>query len=187
MPSDDICNVWQAQGSSAAPLPLDELRKRAEKFRSRIVRRNLREYLNMAALIPCFGYFSWTTRQPLMRVGNGLLVAGLLYGAYQLHRRASASPSPGALEWENCRAFHREQLARQRDAVSGIWRWQIGPLLPGILAIAAELCLVGFRKSLYAGALSILTIAVISLVPCRVAWLHRDAAAAIQRQIDALD
>jgi hypothetical protein len=186
MGSEDMRNVWQSQGSGDAPVTLEELRKKGLKFRTTIARRNLREYVAMALMVPYFGYFAWTGRLPLMRVGNGMIVAGLLYIAYELHRRASASPSPGELGWESCVAFHRAQLTRQRDALSGILKWYIGPLIPGIAMLWVGLSVPAFRKSLTAGLLALAFLAVPAVVLWQVARLNRGAAAKIQRQIDEL-
>jgi hypothetical protein len=186
MQNNDIRNLWQAQGSADAPLTLEELRQKGEKFRTTIARRNLREYIGVALMVPYFSYFAWTSRLPLMRVGNGLLVAALLYMAYQLHRRASASSTPGELAWQSCLAFHRAQLERQRDALSGIWRWYLGPLIPGFATIAIAISIPLFHRSIGAGLLSFLWIAFPALVLWQVARCNRGAAAKIQRQIDEL-
>jgi len=187
MPNNDIRNLWQAQGSADAPLTLEELRKKGAKFRTTIARRNLREYVLIALMAPYFSYFAWTARLPLMRVGNGLLAAALLYMAYQLHRRASASPAPGELAWRSCLAFHRAQLERQRDALSGVWSWYLGPLIPGFATIAIAIAIPLFHKSIPAGLLSFLWVAVPAVVLWWVARLNKGAAAKIQRQIDELE
>jgi len=186
MESDDMRSVWQSQGGDGA-LKLEELRKKAGKFRTTIARRNLREYVAMVLMVPYFGYFAWTSRLPLMRVGNGLILAGLVYIAYELHRRASASPAPAELGWENCLAFHRAQLERQRNALHGIWKWYIGPIVPGLATVCAAISLPMFRKSVSAGLLSLTWIAVPAVVLWMVARLNHDAAAKIQRQIDDLE
>jgi hypothetical protein len=187
MESNDMREIWQTQGGEGAPVSLEELRQNAGKFRSTIARRNLREYLAMVLMAPYFGYFAWTGRVPLMRLGNGLIVAGLLYIANELHRRASASPAPGELGWESCLTFHRAQLARQRDALSGIWWWYIGPLVPGLALVCVAISLPAFRRSVLAGLLSLTWIAVPAGVLWWVAHLNQGAAAKIQRQMDELD
>ena len=187
MPNDDIRNLWQAHGSADAPLTLEELRKKGAKFRTTIARRNLREYAAVALMVPYFSYFAWTARLPLMRVGNGLLAAALLYMAYQLHRRASASPAHGELAWQSCLAFHRAQLERQRDALSGIWSWYLGPLIPGFATITIAIAIPLFHKSIAAGLSSFLWIVLPAIVLWQVARINKGAAAKIQRQIDELE
>ena len=187
MQSDDMRNVWQAQGSETAPLTLEELRTKAARFNTRIAHRNLREYAIMALLVPYFCYFAWTARLPLMRVGNGLLAAALLYMAYQLHRRASASPAHGELAWQSCLAFHRAQLERQRDALSGIWSWYLGPLIPGFATITIAIAIPLFHRSIAAGLSSFLWIVLPAIGLWWIARINKRAAAKIQRQIDELE
>jgi hypothetical protein len=183
---DDACRIWQNQGPGPAPR-LEEIRGKAGKFRSQIGRRNSREYLASALLIPYFGYCAWTTRLPLMQAGNGLMVAGLLYMMYQLHRRASTGPAPADLGWKTCAAFHRAELERQRDALRGVWKWYLGPLVPGLATIAAAGCIAGFHRSALAGFLATLYPCVAGLALWGLGRLNQKAAAGLQRQIDALD
>jgi hypothetical protein len=188
MPNDDICKIWQTQGPAPAPPPLEELRKKAGKFRSRIARRNFREYLVSALLLPYFGYCAWTARFPMMtRAGNGLMMAGLVYMMYQLHKRASASAAPGDMGWKTCVAFHRAELERQRDALGGVWKWYLGPLVPGLATIAAAGCVAAFRRSTLAGMLTLLLSGAIALGMVWLGRLNQKAAVKIQKQIDALD
>jgi hypothetical protein len=186
MLSDDICNVWQAQGSGMAPLTLEELRKKGNEFHATIARRNFREYLVTALLVPYFGRCAWVTPLPLMRVGNVLMIGGLLYMAYQLHRRAAGSDSPADLGWNTCLAFHRGQLERQRDALASIWKWYLGPLVPGMAVLTMAGCIAGFRHSALAGMLSLVIVGFVALVLWWLGRVNRKAAAGIQRQIDAL-
>jgi hypothetical protein len=187
MPNDDIRSLWQAQGSADAPLTLEELRKQGAKFRTTIARRNRREYVAIALMVPYFSYFAWTAQLPLMRVGNGLLAAALLYMAYQLHRRASASAALGEMAWQSCLAFHRAQLERQRDALRGIWSWYLGPLIPGFVTIAIAIAIPLFHKSIRAGLLSFIWVVFPAVVLWQVARINKGAAAKIQRQIDELE
>lgn len=187
MPSDDICSVWQSQGSGSAPLTLEEVREKGGKFRSRIARRNFREYLAAALLMPYFGYWAWGTPLPLMRVGHGLMMAGLLYMAYQLHRRAAAADAPADLAGTTCTAFYRAELERQRDALSSVWEWYLGPLVPGLATILAAAAVAGFRRSPLAGTLALALGGAIGLALAGLGRLNRRAAAGIQREVDALD
>jgi hypothetical protein len=187
MLNDDICNLWQGQGSGAMPPTLEELRKKGDKFHSQIVWRNLREYLAVALMVPYFGYFVWTSRMPLMRVGNGLMIAGLLYMAFQLHRRAAAADAPAKMGWKTCLNFHRAQLERQRDALASVWKWYLGPLVPGLATILAASCMAAFRRSVLIGMLTIGAAGLMALALWWMGRLNRKAAARIQRHIDALE
>jgi hypothetical protein len=188
MQTDDIRRAWQAQGSGAAPLPLEELRRKGEHFRSAIARRNRREFIAIALMIPYFGYFAWTVHPLLMRVGNGLIVAALFYIAYQLHRRTAITVDPSEASRQTCLAYHRAELVRQRDALLGVWRWYLAPLFPGIATIAASLCVASFRRSALAGLISVACFGVIALLVWWIARLNlRNGAEKIQRLLDELE
>ena len=187
MPNDEICNMWQGQGIGSAPFTLEEIRRKSGKFRSQISRRNFREYLVSALLIPYFGYCAWTAGSPMMQAGNGLMMAGLVYMMYQLHKRAAASTAPGDMGWKTCVAFHRAQLERQRDALAGIWKWYLGPLIPGFATIMTASCIVAFPRSMLAGMLTLVCAGMVALALWWVGRLNQKAAAKIQKQIDSLD
>ena len=184
MVPDDMRSNWQNLSPAPAPPPLEEVRKRAGKFRSQISRRNLREYVVSALLMPYFGYCAWTASSPVMQAGNELMIAGLLYMVYQLHRRAAA---PAEIVGQNCVVFHRAELARQRDALRSVWKWYLGPMLPGLATIAASGSLAGFRRSVPVGMLTLIFPVVVALAFWGVGRLNHKAAVEIQKQIDALD
>ena len=187
MESDDMRNIWQSQGGPAAPLSLEELRKKGAKFRSRIVWRNVREYVGAAFVVGWFGYCAWAADTGWRRLGSALVVAGAFYLAFELHRRASASAAPGELAWRSCADFHRAQLVRQRDALSSVWKWYLGPLVPGLAILMGSGCVTAFRHSITAGLLSLIPLGAVALMLWFVGRLNRNAAAGIQRQIDKLE
>jgi hypothetical protein len=149
--------------------------------------RNRREYLAVAAVVLWFGYGAWASPVASMRVGDAMVVAGALYVACELHRRAAASPAPRELAGQSCLAFHRAQLARQRDALRSVWKWYIGPFVPGLAVVLAPGCVACFRRSAAIGLLSLIPVAAVALLLWLVGRLNGRAAAGIQRQIDALE
>ena len=187
MPSDDICNAWQSQGHGPSPLTLKEIRAKAGEFRSRIARRNLREYVVSALLAPYFGYCAWRTSLPLMRAGHVLMATGVVYMAYQLHRRTGATEAPAEMARTTCLDFYRAELERQRDALRGVWQWYLGPLIPGLAVILAASCIAAFPRSVLAGMLALAVGGAIALALWGLGRLNQKAAAGIQRQIDELD
>ena len=187
MQNDDVCNLWQAQGSGPAPLTLEELRRKSDRFHSMIARRNLREYLVTALLVLFFGYFAWSSKAPLMRAGYGLTVAGLFYMAYQLHRQASAADVPAEMALKTCAAFHRAELERQREALRSVWKWYLGPMVPGLAMVMAPGVIAGFHRSPWIGIVTLVPVGVVALVFWWVGKLNAKAAAWIQQQLEALD
>lgn len=133
MHDDDLKNLWRsAPVTDTAPLPETELARRASRFQRRVARRNFLEYA--AALLVCagFGFYLWKFPDVLMRLGSVLTILGILAVVWQLHRRASSRPMPGAGSALPSRDFHRAQLVRQRDALRSVWLWYVAPLAPGM-------------------------------------------------------
>lgn len=123
-----------------------EIRRRAAKFERRILWRNIREYLGGAIAAGLFAWFFATSHDVLFRVSFALNIAGLAYMAYQLHRRASARSMPGDLGAVNSLEFHRRELERQLDFVRHIWRWYLGPLVPGLVLFSVAMLLANPHK-----------------------------------------
>jgi len=136
---DHVRNLWQCQNVEHTPMTLEQIREKARDYQRKIRWRNAVEY---AAIAATSIFFVWTIfRIPLagMRVGAALCILGGWYVAYQLHRRAWPRIAPAGLALANCVAFYRGELVRQRDFLRGIWRWYLGPFVPGLawLVVAA--------------------------------------------------
>lgn len=186
MDEQDIKNMWRA-APAAAPAPLQEaeLAKRARSFQRRIARRNFLEYA--AALLVCAGFifYLWEFPDPLMRAGSLLSILGTLVVVWQLRKRASSRPLPGAGSALPSRDFHRAELVRQRDALRSVWLWYVAPLVPGMLVFRWGVNTnpdpsLPFARGWAADA----SIAAVILV---VILLNLYGARKLQRQIDLLD
>ncbi|HUI58435.1 MAG TPA: hypothetical protein VLY04_25865 [Bryobacteraceae bacterium] len=184
---DDMRGVWQKQSAEDSAVSLEEVRRQARRFRGTIFWRNVREFLVLALLTAWFGLYAWKSPFPVMRAGNALTVAGLLYAAYQLHKRASAAAAPADMARKTCLGFHRAQLERQRDALRGVWRWYLGPMVPGLAVIAVAAGMAGFERSWSAGLVVVLFAIAGAVLYFGLGRLNQGAARQLQRQIDLLD
>jgi hypothetical protein len=185
-PQDQIRNAWQQQPVENVAMSLEDLRRRAGKFQRRIWWRNAREYVAVAVVVVVFGYYIKAIPGPLARAGSLLTIAGALYVAYQLHRRASSEDAPAAAAFEDCLNFHRHGLERQRDALRSVWSWYLGPLVPGLAVFIAGTAIaepLAVRYRLLSGALMF---AIVGVVFWLVAKLNQIGARKLQSQIDAL-
>ncbi|MGA2272920.1 MAG: hypothetical protein ABSH00_05150 [Bryobacteraceae bacterium] len=185
-PQDDYCNAWQNQPVENITMSLEEIRRRAGKFQRRIWWRNAREYAAIVVVVIVFGLYMKWFPNPIMRAGSVITIAGALYVAYQLHRRASSETGPAAAEFEQCLGFHRHALERQRDALENIWSWYLGPLIPGLVVFSAGMAIaapIPFRHRVLATAIML---AVIGVVFWLVAQMNRRAARKLQTKIDQL-
>lgn len=132
---DDVCALWQAQPVDTLSLSTAEIAARAAKFRSVITRRNLREAWAAALVIVVFAYYAIFRHDELVvRVGCVMTIAGALYTTWYMGRHGAARALP-ATDLP-CLAFHRRELERQRDLLRGVWRWYLGPSLPGLVVFS---------------------------------------------------
>ena len=167
-------------------MSLEDLRRRAGQFQSRIWWRNAREYAAVAVVVAVFGYYIAAIPGPVARAGSLLTIAGALYVAYQLHRRASSETASAAAAFEDCLSFHRRGLERQRDALRSVWNWYLGPLLPGLAVFIAGTALAAPIPIGYRVLSAAIMLAIVALVFWLVARLNRVGARKLQTQIDAL-
>jgi len=184
---DNLRNLWQSQNVEHTPMSLEQIREKARDYQRKVRWRNAREYAAIVAISVFFG--STIFRVPLawMRVGASLCILGGWYVAYQIYRRARSRTAPTDLAPANCMEFYRGELVRQRDFLQGIWRWYLGPLVPGM----AVLLLAFFRANpghLKHPAFIVVPEAIFfAAVSFVIAKLNSNAARRLQKEIDELD
>jgi hypothetical protein len=184
--TDDPGNLWRNQDTDPTVPPLDEIRRRARKLQRRVARRNLREYAAAFVVVAFFGWALIHRLHPLERTGLALCIAGVLYVCYRLHRSGSAKGLPQEAGSTAGLQFYRRELERQRDLLRGVWRWYIGPLIPGlaVLTLASAIVNPGHlgHPRLFAAGYA----AFAGLVLYLIGKWNRRAAARLQRQIEEL-
>lgn len=187
--ADPITSAWQASGRDAVLPTIEESRAGADRFYRQIRRRNLIEYAACVLVVALFGAGAiFLPAGVLPRIGMALVALGALIVAWQLHRRASAEAPPEAMAMEPVLTHQRAQLVRQRDALSQIGLWYIGPLVPGMVLLLLHPV---FEKG-PAAALEFdtghwITLAVNLLVFGGAWWLNHRAARQLQVAIDEID
>jgi len=180
MHEDDVKRRWQAQSFSLPQRSAGDLLAEATAFQRRIARRNLREYVAGAVVVPVFCFYIWLFPYWVTRLGSVLVVLGTLVVMWQLHRRAASRVVPEDFGVSGLQ-FQRTELARQRDALRAVWLWYLGPLVPGLAVF-----MWGMQGS-SARPLELLVDLTMLTVFAAIAWINRRLAAKLQRQIDALD
>jgi hypothetical protein len=135
-PNQNMKEIWQCQPVEGIKMSTEEIRRQATKFERKIRWRNVREYVAAAIAAAMFVSFLIKSHDVLFQVACAMLIAGLAYMAYQLHRRTSPRSMPAELGATNSLQFHRTELERQLDFINHIWRWYLGPLVPGLLAFS---------------------------------------------------
>lgn len=174
--------LWQDGGAALAPLPLDEIKRRAAGFGYGIRRRNRREYGAAAVVVAIFALYAIFLSEPLLKLGSLLVIAGALVVVWQLSRRTSRT-DPDA-EAQDVRGYYRARLVREEHMLARIGRWYLAPFVPGLVVFLAGLAratelrspasfalLIAFQLSVFGG----------------IWWLNRRAAAMLRAQIDRID
>ena len=129
---NDMRNLWQNQETEPVKMPVEQIRKRAQAFQRKIRLRNSIEYAGVVFIVVAFGFMLRGVRDPILRAGDIVCMAGALYVAYQLHRRGSSRTPPADV---TCLEFHRGELQRQRELHRNVWSWYLAPLVPGLATI----------------------------------------------------
>lgn len=185
-------SLWQEQEVEPIEVSLEAVKRRAAKFQRQIRFRNAREYAAGAVVAAIFGRQMIQAGTPgPVRAACALIVAGTAVVLVQIRRRGAASdvPAPlGAATIEHLR-HHRAELERQRDLLANVGRWYLGPLLPGVLAFFVavtasrpippedRLAIWAITAAMMLGAVGLFA---------GIFALNRRAAAALQKEIDAL-
>lgn len=133
MTESELKQLWKNQPASAGPMEMAKLQSRARRFQRSVRIRNALEYTAGIFVIAGFLSYAWNLPGTLMRVGSVLVALGVVFVLVQLHRRASGSAPAAQDQGLACIEFHRAQLVRQRDALRSVWRWYIGPMVPGVV------------------------------------------------------
>lgn len=177
---DNLHALWKSQPlEPLQAVPLAEIELQASQFQQRVRRRNRREYIAGAFVVPVFLAYAWIFPYWVTKLGALLTVLGTGIVMWQLHRRGSARALPEALGATHV-AFHRAELVRQRDALRDVWLWYIGPFVPGFVVF-----MWGRQTELDVRHPWAYVIGLVMMLAIAVA--NRFAARRMQRQIDALD
>jgi hypothetical protein len=186
--TDPVRHAWQASAAEA-PLPaLADVRAGADRFHRIVRRRNAIEYAACVLVVVFFGIGVFRMHPLAAQIGAALIVLGTCVVAWQLHRRASAVAPPAADAARPILEHQRAQLARQRDALSGVGHWYLGPLVPGLaLIMLAPVFHRGPAALLHMPPGALIGIAVNILVFTGIWWLNRHGARQLQKAIDEID
>ena len=168
-------------------MSLDDIRRKAQKFDRTIRRRNGREYIAAAFVVAIFGYYIWHFHEWFLRIGSGLVIAGAVYMVWQLHRRGSAASEAADLGLTTGLAFYRKELERQHALLSSVWRWYLGPFVPGLAVITLGAAIANPAHSPYAWMFAGSYAVVVAIAFWLLARLNQRCADGLQGQIDELD
>ncbi len=165
-------------------ISVEELRAKAAKFSKRIRRRNVREYVAGVIAIAWAGIYFWRIPHLVERIALALLIAAVIYSMWYLKKWAPPKSLPADMGRADCVRFYQSELERQRDLLRSIWKWGLGPFIPGMTLICVYFVVVppsGHRWVSVANA--VFQAAVFSVL----GWLNLRAARRLDRRIEELD
>jgi hypothetical protein len=168
-------------------MSVEQVQASAGKFQRKIQWRNAREYVAAFAVVVFFGYEFTRAADLLARIGFSLIIAGTFYLVWQLHSKGSWRPLPKDAGLSSCIEFKRRELERQRDLLSHVWSWYLGPLIPGLAVLMVDFALASQGRVKYSGLLVAAYTLFVAGIFIGIAKLNGRAASALQRQIDELD
>ena len=184
MPLDsekDIRQLWREQPRTPDPLPIDEMRLKAEQFRSRRGRwKMIGSMVVVVAMIVGTVEAFWPGQGIVERTGDLLTVAAFLYIGYQYRKyaRQSAPENPTAM---NYAAVYRRQIVFERDLARQGARY-LWPFVPGV-----TLSLLGGSVGHWSLIRSIGIVAFGVTLFLVIAWVYARTARRLQRELEALD
>jgi hypothetical protein len=178
--STEILGLWQQQAREEQPLPLDDIRTKAERLDAKTRRWRVVTAALFVLLLIKGAFEVWIQEGMLERAGDLLLMAALVYTAHQYRKQRLAAP-PVALGRTNCVDFYRAELVRQRDLSNDSWGFLL-PFVPGMALVLLDarletrstsqlIALVASGVGLFLG----------------ISWWNAHTARRLQNDIDALD
>ena len=186
----DLRSLWQTMPVETVSVSMEEMRVKAQAFQKRIRRRNFIEYAATVVVVIVLGWYATLPSRAglLWPASNGLIIAGMLIVALNLHRKARAIAPPVDASAESLIDFQRAELTRQRDALRTVWLWYILPVIPGIILWFIAIGIDGTARH-PERALTALSGAaiVVVLVFVIIILMNLLGAARLQRMIDDLD
>lgn len=187
----DLQSLWQSMPTAPVTITVEEMRARSLTFEKKIGRRNLVEYTAAGFVVVMFGWYATLPfpATPLWPIANIAIIIGALVVAWNLHRLAGSSETPGEASLVSLIDHHRSGLVKQRDALRSVWRWYLLPFAPGLVMWFVALWIgspesgekLTFGLGLGLAALASIAVAGFIIVANLI------AAARIQRMIDDLD
>lgn len=182
-----IKELWQGQPTEGVRMSVEQVQASAGSFQRKIQWRNAREYVAALVVVVFFGFQFVRTGDVPARIGFGLLIAGMCYMVWHLHFKGAWRPLPGDAGLSSCIEFKRRELERQRDLLSHVWSWYLGPLIPGLAVLIVDFALASQGRVKHNGLFVAAYSLFVAAIFIGIAKLNSNAANALQRQIDELD
>ena len=168
-------------------MSVEQVRMEAGRFGRKISARNLREYVAALAVMVFFGYEFSRTGDVLVRLGFGLLMAGTSYVVWHMLSKGSPGAADEIAGLSGWIQLQRRELVRQRDRLRSVWRWYLGPFVPGLVVVVVAFGRFIRGHAGHPGLLVAADVLIFVAVFLAIGRLNAKGAQKLQRQIDELD
>ncbi|WP_395647966.1 hypothetical protein [Terricaulis sp.] len=167
-------------------MSLADIHERASRFQTRVQWRNMIEYGAAVIVVLAFTGIAVVIPDWNLRAAAALIIAGVGYICWKLATMAGASAKADGVSWAD---FHRAELVRQRDATASVWRWYLGPLLPGVVAFLLASTASPTEDLPLVARIGFLALGVgwVSAVFFGIAYINKRTSQKLQEEIDKLD
>lgn len=182
-----IQELWQGQQTEGFRMSVEQVRMSAGKFQRKIGWRNVREYAAALFVVIFFGFQFIRAGDLLARIGLGTVIASMFYIVWVLHSKGSARALPKDAGLASCVQFQRRELERQRDLVGSVWRWYLGPMIPGLAILIVAFGRANPSHLKHPSILIALEAIVFGATFLGIAKLNSRAARRLQKRIDELE
>lgn len=185
--SDPVIQLWASQPVTPVAIDTSDMAARADRLASRIRCRDAIEYAASAMVVVAFGWIGYAFDDALFRIACTAIIFGTLIVIRNLWvRRVRSDP---ALLGQASHIHYRAELVRQRDSLASVWRWYLGPFVPGLLLFQFAIWrLTAPATGPMAATIGLLPTALpIFAIFIGIHWLNRIAARRMTRLIEALD
>ena len=177
----DLGHAWRQQPRQSQPVPVAEVRLRADAFDRRVQRWRITGGVLFALLVAKNAWEVWTAPDALERAGDLLILVALLYVMYWFRNHARAETSPATLGRTSCVEHYRSRLVRHRDLSRRGWKWVL-PFVPG-LALSLLGGVMASRSALQTAALVVIAVATFGAV----LWMNARTARQLDRELATLE
>ncbi len=186
---DPLRDLWAGQETGGFAMPVEEVRRRAGAFQSRIRTRNMTEYAAALVVLIAFGGVALTVPDWGVRAGAALIMLGTLYVVWKLHTMARAAGSGEIDAALSLTDFHKGELLRQRAALATVWRWYLMPFVPGMIVFLSAVSFTPDNPAPLAAKLIVFffSLGIVGTLFAGIAWLNARAVKALDKEIAALE
>ncbi len=183
--NNSVLELWQSQPVEGVKMSVEEIRKRANKFENKIVRRNRREIVSCFIVSALFLYFLVDTPYLVFRISYGMFILAMIWIAIQIRRKGAVNSLPVELGASSSLQFFRAELERHRDVLKNVWPWYLAPMLPGYIMMSIGYAITFPQRVRWFGVIAFDVFSILLFIGI---WkMNARAARCVQRSIDELD